>query len=366
MYPSQMIKDLPYFNKDIISDKKCYFYEVYIYKAVLKNKYKTIPILWKPYIYDQHYSKMKRIINQKYVDKHSPYFTIHQYLNYVENEIYYFCDVEWELIKKIYQVEYKIIKTIEFYKTNYLEKSIKQLFLKKKNACNLVVRNIAKLIINSISGKLGQKPYHQQDFFGKINEIDISKYEILGKKVNKIFEAYNIQQKIDINIKARPIIVISYITALSRVCLIEKAIEIINKGGTVLYFDTDSITYIDNVKPIKLKNIYKDLGGWEYEVDDGSAYCALCPKQYRITDFQGEILKFASAGVKRNLMQKVKNIDYNYNIGSNKKYRLYKTQIKKSIHGNVIWNSPFNFVKYKKYYKVSKLPKQLLKWKTIN
>jgi hypothetical protein len=124
-----------------------------------------------------------------------------------------------------------------------------------------VERNIAKLIINSISGKLGQKPFHPQDFYGKVDEINLDDYEVLGKKVNKIFEAYNIQKKVKEEHDARPIIVISYITALSRVCLIEKAMEIIDNGGTVLYFDTDSVSFIDTVKPMQLKNIYKDLGG---------------------------------------------------------------------------------------------------------
>ena len=58
-------------------------------------------------------------------------------------------------------------------------------------------------------------------------------------------------------------------------------------------------------------------------------------------------------------MEKVRNKDYNYNLGSNKKYAIFKTQIKKSVHGNVIWNSPFNFVKYKKHYPNPILPKQL-------
>ena len=58
-------------------------------------------------------------------------------------------------------------------------------------------------------------------------------------------------------------------------------------------------------------------------------------------------------------MEKVENIDYNYSLGENKKYHIYKTQIKKSIHGNVIWNSPFNFIKYKEYYDNPVLPKQL-------
>ena len=366
MYPSQMIKPLPFFNKDLDYVGSCHFYEIKIKEAIIKDKYKTIPILWKPFIYDKQFSKLKRIVNEKYKNKHSPYFTINQYLDYVENETYYIVDVEWELIKKIYDVKYQIIKTYEFKTAPYLKDAITSLFQRKKNATNKVERNIAKLIINSISGKLGQKPFHSQDFYGKVDEINLDDYEVLGKKVNKIFEAYNIQKKVKEEHDARPIIVISYVTALSRVCLIEKAMEIINNGGTVLYFDTDSVSFIDNVKPMQLKNIYKDLGGWEYEVSDGSGYCSLCPKQYRIVDKKGKIIKFACAGVKRKMMEKVANIDYNYSLGENKKYRIYKTQLKKSIHGNVIWNSPFNFIKYKDYYDNPVLPKQLKNEKEIN
>ena len=40
--------------------------------------------------------------------------------------------------------------------------------------------------------------------------------------------------------------------------------EIIDNGGTVLYFDTDSVSFIDTVKPMQLKNIYKDIrSGYE-------------------------------------------------------------------------------------------------------
>ena len=58
-------------------------------------------------------------------------------------------------------------------------------------------------------------------------------------------------------------------------------------------------------------------------------------------------------------MGKVKNIDYNYDLGENKKYNIKKTQLKDDINGKTIWDTSFNFIKYKRIMTNPKLPKEL-------
>ncbi|MCF0124177.1 MAG: hypothetical protein HUJ68_00160 [Clostridia bacterium] len=66
-------------------------------------------------------------------------------------------------------------------------------------------------------------------------------------------------------------------------------------------------------------------------------FCALCPKQYRVVVAGNPYpVKYACAGCKKDEIGKVENIDYNYDLGENKKYNIRKTQLKDDIYGKTI------------------------------
>lgn len=354
MYPSQMIKPLPY-GKALKTKPKsgtyCCFYEIKIIKAIIKKKYDDIAILKKPFEY----------VKNKKVYHFTKFNTLYQYIQEVENEKYYFIDCELEMLNKFYDIKYKILKRWYFRTDAYLKSTIKDLFKYKqlaKEQNDEVNTLLSKLRLNNLYGKTGQKPIRHQDFYGDIEDLP-DNYEVVGNK-NTLIKGYNIQQIKDENYKANPIFLASYITALARCSLLEKYLYIKSKGGIFLYCDTDSICYIDSIKSIKFKDIGNELGHWEFEkFKTADAFCCLCPKQYRIVKNK-QIVKLATAGVKKELMLKVKNQDYNYDLGTNNKYHIIKTTLKESIYGKVIWESPFNFFKWKKIKSNPICPKELI------
>lgn len=354
MYPSQMIKALPYgkpLDKKPKDSPYCCFYKIKIIRARIKDKYSDIAILKKPFEY----------VNNKKIYHFTKFNTLYQYIQEIENEIYYFCDCELEMLEKIYNIKYKVLKRHYFKTDAYLKPIIETLFKFKKEAKEKgdeVNTLLSKLRLNNLYGKTGQKPIRQQDYYGDKESINTDRYRIVGEK-NTLIKGYNIEQIKEDDEKANPIFLASYITALARCSLINKYLYITNHGGTFLYCDTDSICYIDSRKPIKFNDIGNELGHWEYEkfiVAD--AFCSLCPKQYRIVKDK-KVVKCASAGVKKEMIINVANQDYNFDLGENKKYHIIKTTLKESINGKVIWESPFNFLKWKKLKQNPKCPKEL-------
>lgn len=349
MYPSMMVKDLPYGNAltKCPKEKHSCFLHIKIIKATIKKEYDDIAIIWKPF----EYQEQKKVL----------FFTdvnwVYQYLQYIENKEYYIIDKELELWQKLYNIKFKVIKKYYFLVDNYLATIIKELFKDKQTATSKSHRTIAKYRLNNLYGKLGQKPIRQQDYFGDLKDLDTSIYKVVGEKKGQLYKSYNIEKIHKYDEKAQPIFIASYITMLARVNLIEKYLEIKKKGGNFLYCDTDSLIYVDN-KNIKWNDLGNNLGCWEYEkFEVADAFCCLCPKQYRLVKGK-EIVKLASAGVKKDLMKKVKNQDYNYDLGNNK-YKIIKRQLKRSINGNVIFDSPFNFDKWKNIKKNPKCPKEM-------
>lgn len=383
MYPSQMVKPLPYgqpLSEPPQDSPYCTYYKIRIKKATIKEKYNDIAILRKPFEM-QDGKKVFHFTNIK---------TIYQYIQEVKNEIYYFVDKELELMQKLYDMEFEILEETYFKLAPYLENSVRQLFQAKKDAKakgDAVNTMLAKLRINNLYGKTGQKPIRNQDYYGSLDDLDLTKYKVVGEK-NTLDEGYNIQKIKEHTDKAQPIFLAAYITALARCSLLDKYLYITSKGGKFLYCDTDSICFIDSPKGIKFNDIGNDLGLWEYEdfkqfkldknynyvldeegkpillekknVADG--FCSLCPKQYRIADKEYPLpVKLASAGVKKDIIIKVAHQDYNYDLGENKKYHIRKTTLKESVNGKVIWESPFNFIKWKKIKTNPICPKELFR-----
>lgn len=351
-YPSQMIKRLP-FGKPLDQPPEmgtyCTFYEIKIIHAKVKKKFKDFPMLYRPYVY-QGEKRMATFFSPS---------SIYQYLDEVKDSIYYFIDIEWERILKTYNVKYEIVKRYYFQTDDYLSEITKKLFLRKKNASNKILRTFAKVLINSTYGKLGQKPHQVSDYFGTLENLD-SSYEVLSKKSSdQLYESYNVRKKLDPSCPSQPVFVAAYITAAARCDLFDRYWYIKKHGGTFLYCDSDSIFFIKN-KDFVLPNEGGDLGQWELE-DFGAAdaFCCLCPKHYRIIKNKS-VIKEAHGGIGRKAIAKVPNEDYNYDMGE--KYHLNKTMLKNSYNGKVIFDSPYDFRKWKKYYKNPRVSFETLKW----
>lgn len=359
MYPSRMVEPVPVGKplKDKPKDTPyTAFYVVEITKATPKQG--DLSNLYKPYIFVNG----KKAAEQTFLA--SPF-------EYVQNldgsYLYYFVKEEWETVKKLFNLTYKI-KEVYYFKLDYVARDIiKNMFKKKQEADRnhqATLKFIAKIKINNIYGKLGQKPSRPLSFYGDLKDIPAN-YEVLGEKNNPYLKGYNIIRKLKPTDKAQPVHIASYITAKARVNLINQYLKIKEQGGEFLYCDTDSISYIDNPKkPVHLDNIGDNLGDWSYEKDKdgkpltGDGFLALCPKQYRIVKSGAPYpLKIACAGVKKALMYLIKNQNYNYNLTD----ILTKTTMINGLYGKVInEDTPFTFKKWKRIIKEKiETPKEL-------
>lgn len=368
MYPSMMIKPLPCGEPTKHIDKSweshTTYYEIKIIKARIKPQYNDIAIIPKPYIWKDRKKQIKILFDGEIVK--TPY----EYVQSVDNEIYHVIKEELELWEKIYDIKYKILNKWHFETIPYLKEEVEKLFLDKQEASRKkqkTTKLICKLKINSLYGKLCQKPNRAQDFYGELKDIDTTKFKVLGKKHLDI-EAYNVEQIKEDKAIAKPVFVGAYITALARVSLISKYKYIVDNGGTFLYSDTDSICYKDARKEIKFNDIGDNLGQWAFEEDKdtggvliGDGFISLCPKQYRVVKMgKDKPMKFACAGVNKEVMELVKNQDYNLELDDNKSYKLTKRKLTNSRYGKIIdENGQFTFKKWKPYFPNIKCPKKL-------
>jgi hypothetical protein len=260
MYPSQMIKFLPVgkpiLNPEVDKMKKyAKFHEVKIYKADIREEYAGIAILHVPLKTTDgiHFKKPKMYKNIEYLE--------HYVLDEKQPDIFYLSDVDLSTIKKLYKLKYEIIKTTYFKKEKFLKEKVEELFIAKKEAAkngDKSKKQVAKLVLNNLYGKLGQHYYKTQSFYSK--ELDSDEYMIVNEKtklscVNESV-AYNVTRRIDlVNDKCQPVNIAGYITSLARENLVNKIIEIIKNKNDFLYCDTDSVIYVE-----KNKQDFNDIG----------------------------------------------------------------------------------------------------------
>lgn len=267
-YPSVMEKDLPLNKIKRINNKytkeknKIYFYKIFIYSAFSLNKNVLILKNW----------------------NHKEYFT--RYVNFIENvECWYFSD-EWELIKKHYDINFRIMETYEVESDSYLKEYISEAYsLRLKNQD---FKQSIKILLNSSFGTHAKKisynevvkEYKIGEFFKKeykkYGKVLNKKYEVFSENINsndyeKLFNARNINE---LELPEAPNIVLAaYITMRGRVNLINFMEQV--GFENVLYFDTDSVYFID--KPDINNKIKKylhnsKLGFWKLENDISEFY----------------------------------------------------------------------------------------------
>lgn len=208
----------------------------------------------------------------------------------------YLYDVEFNLFKKHYNISnLTVIKTIEFKAVEKLFYAYNDKFYKfKQTKKGTALYQPSKILLNSVTGKFGQNKYRMER--EKVLANFDKGYLKFVKTENKDFDESKI------NTYYLP--VVSYITALSRVQLMEGCDKIIENGGKVYYMDTDSIFFsADNVsinsnKYLTINNIDTDimidkniLGAWDMEHSNISKAIFICPKRYFLDIDGQEIIK---------------------------------------------------------------------------
>ena len=158
-------------------------------------------------------------------------------------------------------------------------------------AKNPGLRSLAKLMLNSMWGKFGQKPnktqvqqftdpIHFHDFISS-DQLDIHEIQ-MHKNNENVVEVFYTKQAEDMDIQPNlNIFIACFTTCYARLRLYE-ALEML--GERVLYYDTDSIIYVQNLDdPNEIQPVLGDyLGDFTNELKPP-------------TDF---IIEFASAGPK--------------------------------------------------------------------
>ena len=194
------------------------------------------------------------------------------------------------------------------------------------------LRSLAKLMLNSMWGKFGQKPnktqvqqftdpIHFHDFISS-DQLDIHKIQI-HKNNENVVEVFYTKQVEDMDIQPNlNIFIACFTTCYARLRLYE-ALEML--GERVLYYDTDSIIYIQNLDdPNEPQPVLGDyLGDFTNELkpptDFITEFASAGPKNYG----------YLTAGVKTEC--KVKGFSLNTEGSRYINYELLRDNVKKEI-----------------------------------
>ncbi len=152
--------------------------------------------------------------------------------------------------------------------------------LKQNSEKGSVAYLVAKLLMNSLYGKFGQKREKQQMVIFPISTIGLEPIDFFGDLPVYV-------KKVQSRAKHILPAISSFVTSYSRIHLYEKCFEAaIRKGGSIYYCDTDSL-----VTDVRLP-IGKELGDLTDELPGGiEEGIFLLPKMYGIKTPTGELIK---------------------------------------------------------------------------
>jgi hypothetical protein len=218
------------------------------------------------------------VINMKIIDGHHSFiglssgfsFSSYKYDDEILDRTLHLWEEEFNLFIDYYQGEYEVIHVLAFKEqhdvfTSYLNgwKEIKE------TTQDQVERQIAKLMMNSLYGKFGQKDKRMSKKLRGADDKTLL-YEIVEE---------------DAPYKFRPIA--SYITAMSR-CVLIKAIQ--ENAEHFVYCDTDSL-YLKDIKEAKNIPISNNvIGHWKFESHYTRFKC-LKAKCYIKTKDDGQVIR---------------------------------------------------------------------------
>jgi hypothetical protein len=275
LYPSQMLShSMPYGEPrvfDTIKEAKKepkhkkFIYVVYVYRMVVLDGYHPFIGLSSGFT-----------------------FSSYAYDPFIEDTTLYLWEEEFKLFDDFYYGDYEIVRVLAFRETNnvftqYLN-GWKQI---KETTKDGVEKQIAKLMMNSLYGKFGQKDARtSKKLIGTKDDGKVLNYEIVESQ-----SPY----------KYRPIA--SYITSMSR-CVLIKAIQM--NANHFVYCDTDSL-YLKDIKKANGITISDNtIGAWKFE-SHYTAFKCLKAKCYIKTKDDGTIIR-SIAGLPKEA-QKLVNYD---------------------------------------------------------
>jgi len=181
----------------------------------------------------------------------------------------------------------KVHRAVEFPNECYpFKRYVEDLYAVKVSAPDELERTSAKLFLNSLYGKMGERVALVQLMMA--DQVPEDKTAI----VYGDYAYVDMGEKFPGHTNAVWAI---YTTAYARILLWQKMNYIRDKGGTVLYCDTDSIMYQAD-EPLHLEST--ELGGWKLEGEYTFAHF-LQPKLYCLRDDKEIIVK--AKGVPKNV-----------------------------------------------------------------
>lgn len=201
-----------------------------------------------------------------------------------------------ELLRKAKEIGYKIepIKSYAF-KSEYIFKDFVNDFykIKQNSKKDTPMYLIAKLLMNSLYGKFGQRQISESIIKDPFPDAD--KYN-----VKEIIDFETGWCKVEEEGKGKMYLpqIAVHVTAMAQLWLYKAFEDILDKGYKVYYCDTDSITTDYQNLPISTR-----LGDWKLEKRLLSGYFVL-PKTYKTIDDKGHI-ELRAKGYSRKLQDKI-------------------------------------------------------------
>lgn len=242
-------------------------------------------------------------------------------------------DVWWN--NKYFKIEN--LKNIKYYMFDadcYLKSFMLKNYELKKNAKSEVQKLGAKLILNSLTGKFGQKELKETglDFYSVVRdntlEQILKEFNLLNNNNNTIevlkerYKDANVDDNSKLMILKEMIAPHSFyptyaaITALGRYKTMKTQLDICynNKDSLIVYSDTDSMKG-NATLPDNLVTKNKELGKWSEEWNNNALYMkVLRPKVWGCATADKKLYKVATGGVNPNkLISYLKTID-NFNL----------------------------------------------------
>lgn len=270
MYPTQMVKNLPYGepvsikSKITKKEKENYFIFVEIEGTFIKQLNERIPALL----------NKRWLQTGEELDSQSHYFyNLSGFIN--------FCvtldEAELFLNPNTFQSDLKIKKYILFKQKTSLKSYIEKYYQFKANATNKIDKDLAKLFLNSLYGKFGERPIHEVDIPRIIYNSKLVEDKkdftynagTLDKKSDKIINYYVKGKDIKWSTHTYAPIACA-ITSLARAFLITSFINFSEKDKDleIYYCDTDSMKVnkelSGNLIDAKKLGLWKDEGHFNH------------------------------------------------------------------------------------------------------
>ena len=351
LYPSVCVNNqLPYgiykkvkkLPKDLNNKFVFVYFEADKAQQLVKNCCDMLPLWWNKSLTD--YERKTEYNNQHYTKQLKGPLYVYDVLPTCQN-------IWWnEKYFKFYGI--KNITYYVFSADYYLKDFMAAMYEDKKNAKNEVQKLSAKLVLNSLTGKFGQKELKEvgldlesiiddnnlEDIIKEfiLTETKNNEEEELNKRINKLvvgdIENLNVLKELEVPHGYFP--AYAAITALGRYKTMFTQLELCYNNSDYLigYSDTDSIKGIFDIDQ-KYLTTTKELGRWSEEWNNKAKYFKyLRPKVWGCATEDKQLYKVATGGINPNkLINTIKTID-----NFNKDASIASTMTHRVIGGKII------------------------------